>query len=99
MILSHDPIMQTFTAPFINYSDITTPYLLMTIDGIPTLWPCLHHEPYPPMTLSWLVFEGPAHATGKKPEPSRTWPKKTEPQPAVFIDLESVAVAVFWKFE
>ena len=43
-----------------------------------------------------LVFESPAHATGKRPEPSRTEPQKTEPLVAVITGFGSVAVAVFW---
>ena len=43
----------------------------------------------------WVVFEGPAHATGKKPEPSRTEPQKTEPLYAVFSGLQPVATTVF----
>ena len=41
------------------------------------------------------MFEGPAHATGKKPEPSRTEPQKTEPLYAVFSGLQPVATTVF----
>ena len=44
---------------------------------------------------SQLVFEGPAHTTGKKPEPSRTEPQKTEPLYAVFSGLQPVATTVF----
>ena len=42
-----------------------------------------------------VVFEGPAHTTGKKPEPSRTEPQKTEPLYAVFSGLQPVATTVF----
>jgi hypothetical protein len=42
-----------------------------------------------------LVFESPAAATGKKPEPDWTEPQKTEPLDAVVSGSEPVAVAVF----
>ena len=42
-----------------------------------------------------LVFEGPVHATGKKPEPSQTESEKTDPLFAVVCGFEPVAVAVF----
>jgi hypothetical protein len=45
------------------------------------------------------VFEGPAHATGKKPQPHRTESEKTELLVAVFCGFESVAVAVFSNFK
>jgi hypothetical protein len=41
-----------------------------------------------------LVFQSPAHATGKKPEPSRTESEKTEPLYAVVSGLQPVAVTV-----
>ena len=42
-----------------------------------------------------IVFEGPAHATEKKPELSWTEPQKTEPLYAVFSGLQLVATTVF----
>jgi hypothetical protein len=45
-----------------------------------------------------IVFEGPAHATGKKPELSRTEPQKTEPLYAVVTGLQPVAITVFLYF-
>jgi hypothetical protein len=44
------------------------------------------------------VFEGPVHATGKKPEPSRTESEKTKPLFAVVCGFKPVAVAVFPNF-
>jgi len=48
-----------------------------------------------PFGLIELVFEGPVHATGKKPEPRRTESEKTEPLTAVVCGFQPVAVAVF----
>ena len=45
--------------------------------------------------IGYLVFEGPAHTTGKKPEPSWTEPQKTEPLYAVFSGLQPVVTTVF----
>ena len=46
-------------------------------------------------TEGQIVFEGPAHTTGKKPEPSQTEPQKTEPLYAVFSGSQLVATTVF----
>ena len=45
--------------------------------------------------LHLIVFEGPAHTTGKKPELSRTEPQKTELLYVVFSGLQPVATTVF----